>query len=82
MRTALYHAERRDSSPESSAIVPFLRGIAADPLHHTGETRATARLAAERIEDRTREIKHMPLAARAPEVEPAHLPVVALRSQQ
>jgi hypothetical protein len=55
--------------------VPFLRGIAADPLHHTGETRATARLAAERIEAKTAQVKHLPLAAAAPAAKPEQLPI-------
>jgi hypothetical protein len=77
---ALERIAERDATPASRAIVPFLRGIAVDPLHHSDITRATARQAAHRIEAQTSHLKNVPLPAPPPQPTPAGLPVPSTRA--
>jgi hypothetical protein len=75
--TALSRIAERDATPSSRAIVPFLQGIAVDPLHHSFYTRTSALRAAERIEAVTAQIKQIPLPSTPPSTPVAELPLAA-----
>jgi hypothetical protein len=77
---ALIRIGERDPGPELRQVLPDLRLVTVDVIHHVGRTRTASRAAANRIGQLTDRLQNLPFASTAPAIDPLGLPLPSERS--